>query len=75
MATITVSFDSESTEDMDDFDVWRKGRDYQSVLGELDEHLRTKLKYEELDEAAEKAFQETRDRLYTLLEERGLSLW
>ncbi len=72
--TATLTF--QLPEEADDLDLARKGADWRIVVKDLDEHLRSRLKYEEgLSEEADKALQATRDKLHEFVAERELSLW
>ena len=49
--------------------------DWALVAHALDQYLRNRLKYEEgLHEAADKALEETRDQLYRIMDDYGVSL-
>ena len=48
---------------------------YRAVLQELDEWLRQRIKYQEIDEARAGVLQEIRDKLIEILEGRNLTLW
>ena len=69
-ATLTYNLPEETEE----FDTARNGSKYQMVLHDLDQALRSKLKYEEHSEEAQKCYQEVRDKLHELLNEEGVQL-
>jgi hypothetical protein len=50
------------------------GSKLQSVLWSLDQHLRNRIKHEDLPAKVHDALQHTRDELYSLLSEHGVSL-
>jgi hypothetical protein len=60
----TLSF--KLPEEQEEFSIAQKGGHYLYVIEELDSHLRSKLKYEELTEEAAKIYQEIRDMLWSL---------
>lgn len=55
-------------EDQDDFTLCIHGKDFYSVLWDLDQFLRESIKYNNKDE-----LQPVRDKLYQLMEESNLS--
>ena len=54
-------------EEADEHDMALKGASYRYALDEMDNFLRGKLKYQELDPAAHAAFQEARSYLNELM--------
>lgn len=56
-----------------DFDLANKAGKWYSVLWDLDQYLRNKLKYEKLSKGENKAFEEIRNRLHELMEENKIS--
>ena len=71
--TATLTF--QLPEEADDLDLARKGADWRSLVEDLDNYLRGRLKYEDLPPDADKALDEARQKLHEFLAERGLSLW
>jgi hypothetical protein len=69
-ATLTFSLPTEQEE----FYLAAKGADWRMVVEDLDAHLRSRLRHEDLPEDVHAAFDRARTHLYELLEERGLSL-
>jgi hypothetical protein len=61
-------------EDTEDYETAVNGWKFKLVLGELDEHLRSKLKYSELTEGQGTAYQEARETLWVLINEQRISL-
>lgn len=61
-------------EDQDDFDIATNGWKYRSVLCEIDNFLRLKLKYEELAPGEGGAYDKTRTELWNLLNERNVDI-
>jgi hypothetical protein len=61
-------------EDTEDYETAVNGWKFKLVLGELDEHLRSKLKYSELTEGQDTAYQEARETLWVLINEQRISL-
>lgn len=51
------------------------GGRWRSVVEEMDNHLRERIKYENLPEPIETALQAARDKLGSLTCDAGLSLW
>ena len=62
-------------DDQIEFDLANNGRNFWSVLWELDQDLRAKTKYapDDLPQDKYDAYQEIRDRLYELLSEHNVS--
>lgn len=61
---ITLVFNEEEKEDAE---LAMKARSIHAILAELDSDLRNKIKYHELSEDTEKAYQEVRDLIRELL--------
>ena len=61
-------------EEQDDFEVASNGWKYCSVLFDLDNFLRNKLKYEKLTEEQDKAYSEVRELLWNTLRNDNLTL-
>jgi len=70
-ATLTFSL----PEEQEEFDYAVKGSDWRIVVEDMSNWLRSKLKYEQLTPEQDAAYEEARKHLFTILEERGLSLW
>jgi hypothetical protein len=70
-ATLAFTF----PEEQEEFYLAAKGSDWRMVVEDLDAHLRSRLKHEDLPEEVHAALEQARTHLYTLLEERGLSLF
>ena len=51
-----------------------KATDMTMVLWDMDQYLRGLIKYGELDESADKALEEARDKLHQLMSERVVDL-
>lgn len=62
-------------DDQVEFDLANNGRNFWSVLWELDQDLRAKTKYapDDLPQDKYDAYQEIRDKLYELLSENNVS--
>jgi hypothetical protein len=69
-ATLTFSLPEEQHE----YSNAVEGSKMRSVLWELDQWLRAKIKYEELSDGQYDAFKQTRDELRKLLEEENVDL-
>jgi hypothetical protein len=69
-ATLTFTL----PEEQEEFYLAAKGADWRLVLEDMDNYLRGRLKHEDLSEDAAVALDAARERLYTLVAERGLSL-
>lgn len=61
-------------EDSEEFAVASRAQDLYFVIYDLDQYLRSELKYKELDEVTYKAYENIRDKLYDILEYHGCSL-
>jgi hypothetical protein len=69
-ATLTFTL----PEEQEEFYLAAKGADWRIVLEDMDNYLRGRLKHEDLSEDVATALDAARERLYTLVAERGLSL-
>jgi hypothetical protein len=69
-ATLTFTL----PEEQEEFYLAAKGADWRIVLEDMDNYLRGRLKHEDLPEDVAAALDAARERLYTLVAERGLSL-
>jgi hypothetical protein len=70
-ATLTFTLPDEQEE----FYHAAKGAEWRMVVEDIDAHLRSKLKYEDLPEDVDAALDAARQHLHALVAERGLSLW
>jgi hypothetical protein len=70
-ATLTFTL----PEEQEEFYLAAKGADWRMVVEDMDAHLRSKLKYEDLPEDVDAALDAARQHLHALVAERGLSLW
>ncbi len=61
-------------EENEEFDSAKNGGLYKSVLWELDQYLRGRLKYETLPDPIHDALQLTRDKLWELVKDDNLDL-
>jgi len=68
----TLKFDL--PEERDDFEIAVNGWKYRSVLWDLDNFLRSKLKYEELNDGEYAVYEKVREQLWNLLNEDSLTL-
>jgi len=69
-ATLTFTL----PEEQEEFDRAVQGSDWRMVVEDLDAHLRSRLRHEDLSEDVHADLDRARTHLYELLEERGLSL-
>jgi hypothetical protein len=69
-ATLTFTL----PEEQEEFYLAAKGADWRLVLEDMDNYLRGRLKHEDVSEDAATALDAARERLYTLVADRGLSL-
>jgi hypothetical protein len=69
-ATLTFTL----PEEQEEFYLAAKGADWRIVLEGMDNYLRGRLKHEDVSEDVATALDAARERLYTLVAERGLSL-
>ena len=61
-------------EDRDEFDVAVHGGDWREAMREVTEELRTKIKHGDLSEDDARIFTEVRDMIFSVLDDRELSL-
>jgi len=59
-------------EENEEFKTAQNGANYSIALWDLDQYLRSKLKYEELSEEQHQAYQDIRGKLYELMQERDI---
>jgi hypothetical protein len=69
-ATLTFTLPEEAEE----FDRAVQGGNWRIIVEDMDAHLRSRLRHEDLPDEVHAALERARTHLYTLLEERGLSL-
>jgi hypothetical protein len=69
-ATLTFTL----PEEQEEFYLAAKGADWRLALEDMDNYLRGRLKHEDVSEDVAVALDAARERLYTLVAERGLSL-
>jgi hypothetical protein len=70
-ATLTFTL----PEEQEEFYLAAKGAEWRMVLEDMDAHLRSRLKHEDLPEDVDAALDAARQRLHEFVSERGLSLW
>lgn len=70
---ITMEFNL--PEDKDDYDLHNNASNMFCILVELDSFLRSKLKYEELNNDQYTSFEIARNHLYALLDDKGVKLY
>lgn len=74
MAHTHMIFDMESPDDVASLRQVLSAPSYQAALSELDEWLRQKLKYSELEEPVAEALEQARTKLHDLLEYHSIDL-
>ncbi len=62
-------------QEQEEFELAQKGGKYKAVLEDLDNWLRSKLKYEDLPEQEDKTLNSVRNKLHELLNEEEISLF
>jgi hypothetical protein len=72
---VTATLTFQLPEEQEEFYLAAKGAEWQMVLEDIDAHLRSRLKHEDLPEDVDAALDAARQRLHEFLAERGLSLW
>jgi len=70
-ATLTFTL----PEEQEEFARAAQGSDWRIVVEDLDAHLRSRLRHEDLPEDLAAALDAARQHLHALVAERGLSLW
>ena len=73
-AELKFEYDTDNPDQVREIELIQQARLYKLAFWDLDQHLRNKLKYEELDPVTDKALQDTRDKLWEVLREYNLSL-
>jgi uncharacterized protein (DUF1800 family) len=72
---VTATLTFQLPEEQEEFYLAAKGADWRIVVEDMDAHLRSKLKYEDLPKDVDAALDAARQHLHALVAERGLSLW
>jgi hypothetical protein len=72
---VTATLTFQLPDEQEEFCHAAKGADWRIVVEDMDAHLRSRLKHEDLSEDVDKALDEARQRLHEFVAERGLSLW
>jgi hypothetical protein len=72
---VTATLTFQLPDEQEEFYLAAKGADWRLVVEDMDAHLRSKLKYEDLPEDVDAALDAARQHLHALVAERGLSLW
>jgi hypothetical protein len=72
---VTATLTFQLPEEQEEFYLAAKGADWRIVVEDMDAHLRSRMKHEDLSEDADKALDAARQKLHEFLAERGLSLW
>jgi uncharacterized protein (DUF1800 family) len=72
---VTATLTFQLPEEQEEFYLAAKGADWRIVVEDMDAHLRSRLKYEDLPEDVDAALDAARQHLHALVAERGLSLW
>ena len=62
-------------EEQEEFYLAAKGSEWRIIVEDMDAHLRSRLRHEDLPDELHAALDRARTHLYGLLEERGLSLF
>lgn len=70
MAKVTIEFDS--IEDNDELTMCINGIKWYSLAWEIDQYIRSRLKYSELSEEVYKELDDTREKLHEIMREEGL---
>lgn len=74
-AIATLTFDLEDADARESHKDVLKATDYKFCLSEIDNFLRSKLKYEDHPEEIDKIYQQVRDELNQIMEGNGVSIW
>jgi hypothetical protein len=74
VGSVTATLTFTLPEEQEEFYLAAKGADWRLVLEDMDNYLRGRLKHEDVSEDVATALDAARERLYTLVAERGLSL-
>jgi hypothetical protein len=72
--SVTATLTFTLPEEQEEFYLAAKGADWRIVLEDMDNYLRGRLKHEDVSEDVAVALDAARERLYTLVADRGLSL-
>ena len=70
MAKVTIEFDS--IEDNEELTLYINGMKWYSLAWELDQYMRSRLKYSELSEEVYKELDDAREKLHEIMREEGL---
>jgi hypothetical protein len=72
---VTATLTFQLPEEQEEFYYAAKGADWRMALEDMDAYFRGRLKHEELTPDADRALDESRQKLHEFLQERGLSLF
>ena len=61
-------------EEQDLFEIYNNALKYYSTVSEINNFLRSKLKYEEINDDEYKAYEKTKEELWNILQEKGITL-
>lgn len=61
-------------EDKEEFKLANQATSYYLVIEDIDNYLRSRIKYEQNSEEVEKVLQEVREKLYEIISENNLSI-
>jgi len=74
MSKIILKFDTNDPEDREEFNRCSRASDLCFLLWDFDQHLREQIKYNEnLTEEQANTYEEIREKLYDMMEEKGLN--
>jgi len=71
MAKVTIEFDT--IEDKDEMEMCLNGSKWYSLAWEIDQYMRSRLKYCELSEEVYKELDAAREKLHEIMREEGLT--
>ena len=70
-AMLRFDLPEESEEHQTALDGWK----WRMVVEQIDNHFRSKLKYEDLSEEDDAVYQAVREELHNIIDQQGLSIW
>ena len=73
-AELKFEYDTEDSSQVDEIKMLQNASTYKTILWEIDQYLRSRIKYEEISEEVGDALQLVRDKLHEELNEHNITM-